>query len=247
MKVRLFFYGVLIILLPACMPVRDFGQEIAIEYIDKGITIKPNKTVENEIGSFKIIYSQGLLIYEVNSINYKVVKSTKVGKDINNEVVPTSDTTFKYFVLKSKDNFGFMYDSLSMSCIGKKFHLDSLLNQLGINVENMKIFSLNLGKPTSKENIGKFKTLEKYFTKTNAEDADSIYRYFDGELKNVNFSFAPQLDKSRNSKLYKTQLIYLPTDSNKSRQELISEIKRVKLKNFKNISILIERFEKDYL
>lgn len=244
MKFKLIFCGILFI--ASCTSKKYAYQLKAIEYIDNGLIINIDGTSENDYGSFKIIYSSEATIYEIWNINYELVRSTVVDKMIKNEIVPTTDTVFRYFIVKNKDSVGLEYESLDPITKGRKFRLDSLLIQLGINQKNMKIFALNLGTPAKVEKIFALSKVEKYFTKNGDGDADSIYRYYDSKLKNISFSFAHELDKVNDSKLYKTRFIYLPKTKDKPRQELITEIKEVKVNHLEKVLALIGRFEREY-
>lgn len=246
MKFKLILCGVLLIV--GCTSKKYVHQLKAIEYLDNSLTINSNGTSENDIGSFKIIYGLETTIYEVWHINYEVVKSTVVNKVIENEIAPTTDTVFRYFLVKNKDSIGLAYDNLNVETKGTKFQLDSLLERLTINEKNMEVFALDLGVPIDVEKAGKSVKIEKYYTKSDPQDADSIYRYYDSRLKNIPFSFAPELDKQNNSKLYKTRLIYLPKTKDKPREELITEIKEVGINHSAKEKLmgLISRFEIDY-
>lgn len=229
-----------------CSSTGNFHNQIkVIEYSENERTTNPDSSIEDGIGSFKIMYSDDCTIYEVWSINYEVQSSKIVDKVIMNELVPTTDTTFKYFIIKKEERIGLMYDSLTTKEMGKKFYLDSLLERLTINRENMKIFELELGKAASENEIGNSKTVQRFYTKSLEGEADSIYRFYDEGLKNIEFSFAPKLDSINKSKLYKVQLIYLPKDRNNPRHELISEIKEVKISYSQKIRSLIFQFKKD--
>jgi len=234
------------LIISSCSLPSNLDQLKAVQYIENGKTINPDASVENQIGSFRIIYGKNSTAYEVWSINYKALHSTVNGKNINTELVPTTDTTFKYFIVKNNDSIGLAYDSLTTLDKGKLFQLDSLLERLAIDKLNMKIFALDLGRATSIEQTGQSGKVEKYFTKKSEGDADSIYRYYDKNFKDINFSFAPELDKLNKSKLYKTRFIYLPKDKSKAKQELICEIKEVQLTNKSKMMELMRRFEKEY-
>ena len=240
------FLLILLHLIYGCK-VNNIGQYKIIEYIDETkIIVGPE---DNNLGNFKIAYHEKYTAYEVWSSSYKLISSEKAEDRIINKLVPSNDTTYKYFVVEKGKQRGIWYDGVKDS-IPKVFRLDSLEEMLTIIKSNMAIFSLDLGKPIRIVANAKDKTkTEHYFTKTGEKDADSIYRFYDEKMTDIEFSFSPKLDNEKKSKLYKTLFIYLKkkkgTNIDSLKSERITSIKRLNIVNNQQLISAFEKFETD--
>ncbi len=120
------------------------------------------------------------------------------------------DTLYRYYTIGNQSDKGIVY-GLHESPDGEIFLLDEMLKKNGLDSNNNKILSLNLGKPLQIVKQSKNKWTEIYtLPNKSKEDPDSIYRFFDSGFNDVKYSFSPSLDKEKRSKLVKTQFIYNP-------------------------------------
>lgn len=232
----------------------NFNELRVIKFTDNYRTILSSSEIEEDASSFKIVYYHDYLIYEVSSTSYNVVKSEINGNNIVNKLYPSNDTTYVYFVIKKGEAQGLKYGSLAATKT-TVFKMDSLENALGIFKENMKIFEVDLGKPKSIVNSSVKKNLrvERYFTKKYESDADSIYRYYDDNLIDIDFSFSNRLDKEKKSKLWRTDFIYLPKSVKNQKGELLkiprteslTFIEEIDIKYNRELMDLFKRFIKD--
>lgn len=204
-------------------------------------------TIENSTTNLIIAYYKTYILYGVPSTSFILKKSSLNRDTIFNELIPSNDTTYTYFVLEENAKIGRRYDSLSSSN-GSNFKPDSLFELINIDSANLKIFSVDLGKPykITKE---KDKILEVFLNHT-VNGTDTIYRYFDKGLSDLQFSFSQLSDTQKKSKLYKTRMVqfspntnYKPTQSFVIRTDITDEIKRLKIDNQTPIIKLFEKFE----
>ena len=162
-------------------------------------------TIENSTNNLIIAYYKNYILYCVPSTSF-ILKKSSVHKDtIFNEIIPSNDTTYTYFVVENKAKTGRRYNSLSSSN-GSNFALDSLLKLINIDSSNLKIFSVDLGKPY--KIIRQNNSIEEIFLVHNANGADTTYRYFDKKLSDLHFSFSQQLDKQKKASYIKLEWSY---------------------------------------
>jgi hypothetical protein len=232
-----------------CCSVNNKSEQYKIiEYRDEVRTVK-GESDNDDIGSFKIAYYGKYTAYEVWSANYDVANTKNIEGKIVNELVPSNDTTYKYFMVEKGKKIGLCYNSINDSA-PKAFHLDSLEERLTIIRNYMDVYSLDLGKPISVTKNHKAKTeIERYFTKQSKEDADSIYRFYDKKLIDIDFSFSPRLDREKNSKLFMTLFVYLQkkkgTDIDSIKTERSVSIRKLDIAYNKGMIALFEKFGKD--
>ncbi|WP_379091939.1 hypothetical protein [Pedobacter sp. UC225_65] len=85
---------------------------------------------------------------------------------------------------------------------------DSILQDFGFTDKDFASFDIDLPPPESVIKNGT-KKIEKYpLQKKHFSGVDSIYRYYDTDLKHVDFSFSKKNDEQNNSKLYKIAFIF---------------------------------------
>ncbi|WP_410220188.1 hypothetical protein [Pedobacter sp.] len=188
------------------------------------------------------------VIYKLPKIEYKDSR-TKMRNDTIDLEFFNPDTTFRYFVAKNNSDFGIEYDNnLNRK---NKVNMDSLLKEIGVHPSMFGAYKLDLGKPAKIEKQTTDIQIEKYLNKKLVEDdSDSIYRYFDKSLVEINFSFSPSLDKEKNSKLFKTSFIHTYNDKkvnrkNILRSEFYSEFKRISIVDPSFYISLIKKYEHD--
>ncbi|MCY1544836.1 hypothetical protein D9M68_807430 [compost metagenome] len=124
---------------------------------------------------------------------------------------------------------------------------DVLIGKDGLNALNYE-----LGQPLETKKYGR-KLMEKFaIKKISVFDVDSIYRYYDKELNDIEFSFSPGLDAKKKSKLYKTLFIQNPIpkgvyspDFEIPRREAVYELILIKGEDPLKYKKIIDRFKQD--
>lgn len=242
------FIGYFLVFFCSCKTQKDRyvpkGYRYTIEFKDH----LSDGTTEGSVANLDMIYFKNYIMYSVPSIPYILKKSIIKGDSVLNILVPSTDTVYTYYVIENKKKNGIKYNSLNSSK-GDKFKLDSLLQRKNIGYSRLKIFSIDLGKPykVDKKN-GKIS--EVYLDSVKQGMVDTIYRFFDKDLNDLEFSFSKSLDKKMRSKLYKIKLVQLNTDTAKrqhfiKRTEVIDEVRRIKIRNAAEVLGLFKRFEMD--
>ena len=116
-------------------------------------------------------------------------------------------------------------------------------NDLSLNQNNIT------GKTIAEENGYRIETFVPK-VKFDASYNDSAYYYYSNELKNIDFSFSDELDRSRNSKLVFIKIVYSP---NPKSQELFEKtgktftfkIEKFNTENPANLNTIFERFKRE--
>lgn len=163
--------------------------------------------------STKIAYWGDYSMYIVTLLRQKTNDVYDKQTQTMTSTVIKTDTAYLYHVIKNGSKAGLVYGGDKVDTLkGKTFHLDTLFKYQGMNYDSYRGLSLDLGQPTETVNLSETEKIEKYFyKKTKKGDPDSIYRYYDTRLKNIDFTYSPSLDKKSQSKLVRTRLIYNPT------------------------------------
>ncbi|MFD2582109.1 hypothetical protein ACFSR6_06395 [Pedobacter vanadiisoli] len=207
-------------------------------------------SVNNSVIFNDIVYYKDCTLYSIPSISYILKKHYTKRDTVINELLLAKDTSYTYYLIKNLAKTGICYKSLT-SVQGIKFERDSLMIAMNLDSNNLKIFSLNLGHPY-KTTIKEKQELEVFLDKSEYS-TDTVYRYFDKNLAEIQFSFAPSLDKEKGSKLYKTRFVqfhHKKHDKNLTfveRTDIIEEFKLMKISNEKPIKELFDRFLKESL
>lgn len=177
--------------------------------------------------------------YEDSYITYNKADS------IIDEKVKTG-VNYNYYIFNKGDKSGVKYDSLNAKK-GAKFSTDSFIN-------SKNFFKSDISLDSNYQLIGKvpatkFDEIEIYHAKNRLDenDPDSVYLSFSARLK-APYSFSKKLDSTRQKKLFKIQIIYNPSKTEKysfpvPRRELLFEIKEISIPDEKNINDLFKRFK----
>lgn len=220
-------------------------KETDLEVID--FTACFNFNVEQGLPNFeetsltKIIKYQNAKVYIVPQYN------TRVGAEPANggERVITHDTTYTYLFVEEGKKIGLKFDSLSAT-VCKKFDVDSLMDRINISKKHLvsngrtkgKLAYIAYDKASGKVAIEKL---------TNNNEFDSTYRYYDYSLKDLDFSIAPELDKTSGSKLVKLVDVKTAKKDEKgvlhNREEVWLAVKRGTYKNTEAIIKLFQIFK----
>jgi len=208
----------------------------AINYCSYGFSIESGGLFEMK-NNLQIAYYKDYVLYKVTTTNITDVIDHNISKDTLNTDINLSDTTgtksFKYYVLKKGEPQGLVFDEHNKV---KVFNCDSLIRNQGLNFKEYNFFSLDLGTPdvTIRNKKTNEIDVEKFANKIKGEDEpDSLYRYYNKSLENIDFSFSPQLDMKAKSKLCKIALVYngntnnMVKQKNHSRRESFWKIERI--------------------
>lgn len=175
-----------------------------------------NGSVDNFGNTINIAFLRGYTLYEMPTVHFEPQTSyinfndTKDGDTINlDDDAPSiiKEITYKYFVIKNSQEKGLSFNDVSSA--GKSFSLDSLLKSNGMDSLNKRIISVDFGSPNEliKAKNGKI-ILEKFYNlKKESDSPDTVFRYYNDQLKDISFSLSPSLDKEKQSKLYKSLLV----------------------------------------
>lgn len=171
-------------------------------------------------------------------------------KFYNNKLI--KDTVYnQYFIFSKKDSFGYWFDSLTAK---KEFNIMSLDSFYFTHsfLNDMKLYQKNNDRKLSSDTLKNgIEVVETYIPKAKIDDSypDTSIFYFSENLKNIPYSFSKELDSIKQSKIYRTQLIYNEMKSNKyaltiPRREFLFEFKEAEAFDEKKIIEFINRYQK---
>ncbi len=233
---------------------RTSGKIRFINIVSEAKAYRESGDVFNIDNSLRIAFYKEYRIHvypRITQYNKEVKDAT--GKTID-EVAYRLDTTYTYIVSMKGNNLGLKYSSLiDPNSRGKRFNLDSLNRANGLYSSNFKVYNApRLGDPIEViRNDGGKVILERFLVpKEKNNYPDSIYRYYDETLKEIDFSFIPELDQKHNSKLVRVSMVFNPIAKGLyaiaiPRRESFWEMKEIYEKNPGAYLQLIERFKKD--
>lgn len=173
------------------------------------------------------------------------------GKKVD-EVITKQDTSYMVYVFEKgrKNGISYHLDSFKEKH-GTVFNVDSIIKELSLDDQNNQILNMDLGRPNEVLRE-KQVVLEKFLlSKKKPSDPDSIYRYYDRGLRNIDFSFSKKLDRQKNSKLVKTLFIYNQTNVLERSKEYtiprrVMETSMVRVnKDIDYLKEIFEKFQKD--
>lgn len=121
----------------------------------------------------------------------------------------STDTTYEVLAINRNEKKGLRYTLENFrNEKGKVMGIDTFMEEVELTEATFKTFDYDLGVPASVTKNGT-KKIERFgHQKVNYAEADSIYRYYDSDLQDINFSFSERLDKENGSKLYKTTFVF---------------------------------------
>lgn len=162
--------------------------------------------------SINIAFKDNYKMYIVLRKNYQTEDVYDDKNNIRTSTALSVDTSFSYYVIKNGARTGLVYGKRNENKFtGKIFQLDTLLKDHAMDNESYKGLSLAIGEPKEIIKINDTEKIEKYlYNKTKKSDPDSVYRYYNRNFKQLDFTFSNSLDKKEKSKLIKTQLVYNP-------------------------------------
>lgn len=197
----------------------------------------------------KIFFYGDLTLYEISSKNTH--RSMELGSkgDVIDKGITKVETVVSYYVAKKGETHGLVYNS-SVGRSKTKFNVDSLLTYSNIGKENEKLFASDFGKVVlSIKDKNNNISLEKIELPKKPNSADSVFRFFDYKMMNINFSLSNELDKKYNTKLVK---IVFVTNEKKvdglmiPKLETFFEIRKpIRIENEKRIISIFKQFKKD--
>ncbi|KQC01330.1 hypothetical protein [Pedobacter sp. Hv1] len=184
---------------------------------------------------------------------YKI-RENRSNQSVKLERKIEKDTIVLYYLINKNSSRGLVYGHDRVNQFnGRIFNLDSLLLDRGIDSNNFRVLSLDLGQPAEIIQKDKYQKMERYlFKKTTTADPDSIIRHYDSQFKKFDFTFSNSLDRINDSKLVKTQIIYngvakqiAQSDVDIPRREMIWEMKTDKKVDKKLLAVYFKKFKTD--
>lgn len=157
-------------------------------------------------------------------------------------------TAYQYFIYRTGTDQGYLYTSEAES-EPAAFNVDSILKKKGM--KGVSFYDRNDSLVFTEKQSGPFALLQKYVprSKPDASFCDTSYMYFSENLRNVRYSFSPELDQKMKMKLAKVVFLYNPGDpakgSRSAGRKLLFEIRQVQIKDPAKIITLFERYKKD--
>jgi hypothetical protein len=153
---------------------------------------------------------------------------------------------YNYYIFNRSGESGIKYDSLNAKT-GVKFSTDSFINSKNFFKSGISLDSNY--RLIGKVQATKFDEIEIYHAKNRLDEnePDSVYLSFSTRLK-APYSFSNKLDSTRQKKLFKIQIIYNPSKTEKysfpiARRELLFEIQEISIPDGKYINDLFKRFK----
>lgn len=194
--------------------------------------------------SISIIRNNKTTIYRLPSYHSVSIASLNKEGDVISEELKTT-LVFSYFLHKEKEISGLMYDSVNAGTYSEKLLVDSVLSKHafkgGFNcLDNNK-------KKIAVVEEGDY-SIETYIPAIkNSSSYDTTYLYFSKELKDLKYSFSPELDRERHAKLFRIKHVRNPVMSAEGktlvpRIEYLFDLKRMKVGNEKPLKNLVNRF-----
>jgi hypothetical protein len=124
------------------------------------------------------------------------------------EKIVLQEIRYNYFAYKKNDKYGYKFASLQDST-GEKILVDSLLAEKAFL--NFPFYNkTNDSLVETVENVNNTFLLEKYVPKVKHDISycDTSFLYYDGSIKNIDYSFSKELDSIMGLKLFKVKLLY---------------------------------------
>lgn len=249
-------FSLFIVALLGCSLVQSNHSEIQIVDVKwSGQFYDPDQDISENVETVRRLVFKGndkLYVVSYPKTYYKLNLNEK-GETASQEETKR-DTVVVVYATHKGEQSGIAY-TFEKSKIRKRgpFNVDSLVKALGYTSQNFKSLGIDWGKPGE---VIKEKTLvtEKFLVrKTVPAEPDSIYRYFDSRLKDVDFSFAPDLDRQYQSKLVKFLAVFrvlpkntlLPDSKIPRRMVMENSMRIVTEKDPRNYAEIFETFKLD--
>lgn len=196
----------LITLLTTCGSAKQSTDDIrAISFSSYGFSYEKDTVFELR-NNIKIAYYKDYSLYQTKTI------TLSPGPDNSSDTyIDLKDTvgvsTYKYFIIKKGEKKGLLFDRKANP---KAYDLDIMLKRDGLNFKDFPFFCLDVGKPAQTEkNSTNGDVIEKFANPVKGPlEPDSLYRYYNTKLSDVNFTFCDHFDKIQQNKLWKIGLIY---------------------------------------
>ena len=201
--------------------------------------------------SLNIVYHHDvvLLIFPYSLVTYTM--NTPGDKSTGEQKLTSHKIKQKYLIYNIKSKLGKWYDSIN-AVKPVVVSVDSILRQKALkgfpffNSTNDTLISSVYSRTG---NI--FQEKHTYKVKKDDSYCDSIFYYFNNDLKTIPFSYSRDLDSLRNSKVYKIKMIYNPIPKGKyafpvPERQFNFQFQKVDIPNKNEIYLFIKDFERSY-
>lgn len=202
------------------------------------IVDKELDTVFKENGSSKLYFSEDIVLYEKEGIF--------IHKDDKQEKVYT------YWIYRQNHKKGIRYKGAFKDTIGTTFDVDSFLFKNAF--KTFPFYSKENDSAVSKEkSISKNEFIEKYIPKSRPDDSypDTMVFRYNKSYNDIPFSFSPEIEEGKKSKVTEIWGIYNPVKNSKYKAErdvrkMLFQIERISVENQQEKMLYFEKFRKSF-
>lgn len=216
---------------------------------------QPDRRMITITANARIVFNDDIQVYiqPEHHLNLEDVKNSN--GEIIDEKVKSIDTLHKVFVRKKNQIKGIEYDLEKIEhSKGKTINADSLWKTLSFDKSRFKDsdYSKDKGRLVKTIEKGNLK-IDQYVLNFEIGGIDSVYKYYDKNMKYIPYSFSERLDSLNDSKLFKVFLISnkipkgvaLP-DTEVPRREFYHQMSLVKdTRDIKLYRSIIKKFKQD--
>lgn len=231
-------------------------QIVEVTSLGQGFNSKA-KILVDFTNETKIVFKNEYRLYITGTVKNQTQDSLSADSNTLFSNVVKKDTVYFAYVTCKGCQFGLEYSIENFrSEKGIVFNVDSVLtDELTFSFSTVrnysKFFDYDWGTPV--EVIKKGKTLIEKFAppKKDHNSIDSIFRYYDKDLKDIDFTFSRRLDEQHKSKLCNTMMVanMLPkgilSEIDIPKRIYYHELKRSTYKNMDELNEIFEKFKKD--
>lgn len=205
---------------------------------DTSILDKELDTIFRIDGSFKLYFYKDIFLYEKEGIF--------IHADNKQEKVYT------YWMYKQNHKKGLKYKGSFRDSIGTTFDVDSFLVKNAF--KTFPFYSKENDIKVSKiESHNKQELIEKYVPKRRPDDSypDTIIFRYNKSYQDIPFSFSPEIEEGKKSRVVEISNIYNPVKNSKYKAELKSrkmmfQIERISVENQQEKMLYFEKFRKSF-
>lgn len=239
--------GFLFLIIIGCQMVNRNGFVVVDLVTTMDMNVDKGRPNYKETFSTKVISYGNLDAYIIGSERQHTIYELQQKTGEIKERRAPNDTVYTYYIVEKGKQYGLKFDSLSAKA-GIRFDIDSLNQSINLGKQNREVFTRNgdsLTYSLHDPKTGKL-LIEKYVQNTN--EYDSIYRYYDYEMRDIEYAISPVLDRRAKSKLIKIGYITNPKlvdGSLMNREEFSISLRRSTFDKLDQLKKLFELFEKE--